>query len=170
MAKKNKRKYKLPGEYSQETNSEEAHQKDVCCWARQTAFRNKDNPQLSKLKFLSGSANGMSTHVAVRMKMVEAGMNKGFPDLHLPVVNKIVIPSPDDSIAPDIAILKHSSLYIEMKLAKRRNHKNGGLDDEQVVWRDFLISEGHAYSLCYSWEEARDVLLAYVTQTGIYKC
>lgn len=160
---KRKRNYKMPGDYSAEKESEEAHQKDVCLWARQTAFLHKDDPQLSKLAFLSGSANGGKRDIRTATRLKEAGVNSGFPDLHLPVVLKTSLD--DRSLG-----IVHPSLYIEQKLASRRNHKNGGLDPDQVVWRDFLINEGHAYAICYTWEEARDVLLAYVTQTGIYTC
>ena len=157
-----KRNYKMPGDYSAAKESEESHQKDVCLWARQTAFLHKEDPKLSKLGFLSGSANGGKRDIRTATKLKEAGVNSGFPDLHLPVVNRMV--------RHNLNLIQYPSLYIEMKLAKRRNHANGGLDPDQIVWRDFLIAEGHAYALCYTWEEARDVLLAYVSQTGIYQC
>jgi len=60
---------------------------------------------------------------------------------------------------PDIGLFyptTYAGLFIEMKI------KTGSVSNDQQAWRDFLNSVGYKAKVCYSWEEARDTIIAYL--------
>lgn len=105
--------------------------------------------QYPQLKWMHAIPNGGSRHVAEATKMVAGGLRKGVLDIFLP-----------SSGGGKDAWL--SGLYIEMKIEKRRNEKNGGLTDEQIEFIKYATGAGYACYVCYSWIEAKDVILKYL--------
>lgn len=118
--------------------SEDAHCKALMCWCGQNY---EIYPQL---RFLAHIPNGGARNVIEGSKFKVMGVRPGFPDYILPIANK------------------YAGLFIEMKIEKRKNEKNGGCSDEQVIWLNHLQSQGYCCRVCYSWTEARDTLVAYL--------
>lgn len=125
------------------TGSEDGEQAAVFCWAASMCG------QYPQLKWMHAIPNGGSRHVAEATKMVAGGLRKGVLDIFLP-----------SSGGGKDAWL--SGLYIEMKTEKRRNEKNGGLTDEQLKFINYAEDAGYCCKVCYSWIEARDVILKYL--------
>lgn len=124
------------------SGSEHGHQAALFCWAAQSG--------IPELKWLFAVPNGFFSDPGQKAKMKAEGLRDGVPDVWLPL--------------PIQTSWGHSfpGLVIEMKTEKRRNAKNGGLEPEQVEWKDCLIGLGYQHHICYNWEEARDKLLAYI--------
>lgn len=140
---------KITPEDLAKTGSEDGHQAAVFCWAADSLDR------FPQLKWMHAIPNGGSRHIAEATKMVAAGTRSGVWDIFLPCP----VRQPHDSIAPDGA---YHGLYIEMKEPKRRNHKNGGLSEEQVNFGQYAKNAGYRCAVCYTWEEARDVIVNYL--------
>lgn len=102
-----------------------------------------------ELRWLHSIPNGGQRHIAEATKMVATGLRSGIPDIFLPC------PKPKFNY-------EYHGLYIEMKDNKRRNHKNGGCTEEQVDFISYANCMGYYCKVCYTWEEARDVLIAYL--------
>lgn len=75
-------------------------------------------------------------------RMKREGMRAGVPDVCLPVPRG-----------------KYCGLYIEMKSA------SGKVTENQKGWLEKLKQAGHCTRVCYSFEEARDLLLNYLGGT-----
>lgn len=131
---------KITPEQLAASGTEDGHQAAIFCWAADSVGK---YPQL---KWMHAIPNGGSRHVAEATKMVAGGLRKGVLDIFLPYA----IPQ------------KYHGLYLEMKIEKRRNEKNGGLTDEQIEFIDFATEANYACHVCYSWIEARDVILKYL--------
>ena len=59
-----------------------------------------------------------------------------------------------------------SGLYIEMKKPAEKPVKatsKGGVSDDQAEFGAFVKSQGFGWIVCYSWEEAAEVLTQYLT-------
>jgi hypothetical protein len=120
------------------SGSEDGHQAALFCWAADNCG------QYPQLKWLFAIPNGGSRHIVEAIKMVGAGTRSGVWDVFLP------------------CNYKYHGCFIEMKEPKRRNHKDGGLSIEQIAFGQYVESEGYYCAVCYSWEEARDVLINYL--------
>lgn len=116
-------------------NTEHAHQAALFAWAA----------AIPELHWMYAVPNGGERHKAVAARMKAEGVRSGVWDVHLPLPR---------GTAP--------GLYIEMKDPKRRNQKQGGLSDDQVKFGMAMHAAGYATHVCYTWEEARDALLAYL--------
>lgn len=127
------------------SGSEDGLQAAVFCWAAMNVGK------WPELKWLHAIPNGGQRHIAEATKMVATGLRSGVLDIFLPL-----------PIQTHWA-KQYAGLYIEMKTEKRRNQKNGGLSDEQIEFIDYAERVGYYYKVCYSWEEARDVLIAYLS-------
>lgn len=90
--------------------------------------------------------NGGHRHEAVAAAMKREGVKAGVPDLCLPV-----------AVRHARTGRVYGALWIEMKTT------TGRLSRPQQVWRRFLTGHGQAYALCRSFEEARTVILAYLS-------
>ena len=121
------------------TGSEEGEQSALFCWA---ALNYEKYPQLKNL-FAIPNAN---SH-----KMINEGVRGGVPDTMLAW-----------PIQFDYEAAVYHGLFIEMKIEKRRNHKNGGLSDNQIDWIERLSSARYCCRVCYTWQEARDTLINYL--------
>ncbi len=95
------------------------------------------------LAALYATPNGGKRHLGTARKMKAEGATAGVLDIHLPV-----------------PIGGFSGLWIEMKYMYNK------MSDEQREWADLMRWVGHRVETCYSFEEARWVLLDYLTDTG----
>lgn len=124
------------------SGSEDGEQMAVFAWAASMCG------QYPQLKWLHAIPNGGSRHVAEATKMVAAGLRKGVLDIFLP--------------CQTYCANEYAGLYIEMKIEKRRNEKNGGLTNEQIEFIEYAERAGYYCKVCYSWIEARDTILTYL--------
>lgn len=129
------------------SGSEDGEQAALFCWSALSVGK---YPQL---KWLYSVPNGGSRHIVEAMKMVGTGLRAGVPDICLPF---------SAPMAPFESDLWYNGCYIELKIEKRRKEKNGGLADEQIEWLSYLQGAGYYCRLAYGWEEARDILIAYL--------
>jgi len=134
---------KITPEALAKSGTEDGHQAALFCWAADNVAT---YPQLA---WLFAIPNGGSRHIAEAIKLVGTGTRAGVPDMFLPVWK-----------IGDRKV--YHGCFIEMKHEKYRNRKNGGLSDEQIEWRDYLLSAGYHWAVCYSWIEARDILISYL--------
>ncbi len=122
--------------------SEDSHCKALMCWC---ALNIK---QYSQLRWLTHIPNGGSRDIREGAKFKAIGVKPGFPDYFLAY--------------PRYGEFKCCGLYIEMKIEKYRNAKNGGCSDDQLEWLDYLNNAGYKAIVCYGWIEARDAILEYL--------
>lgn len=97
-------------------------------------------------------ANGGERHDAVAGRLKAEGVKAGTPDTHLPV-----------------ACGQYHSLYIEMKHPKKEGKKGGGLNDAQKIRFPRLLAQGNAVAVCYTWQQAAQTLLAYLSDQPILR-
>lgn len=122
-------------------DSESSQQKALFAWA---ALNVGKYPQLA---YMFAVPNGFFATIAQKGKMKAEGLRSGVPDIFLPCQG-INIP--------------YLGLFIEMKLEKYRNHKNGGCSEQQIDFINYATSAGYYCKVCYNWEEARDTLINYM--------
>lgn len=126
------------------SGTEDGHQAALFCWAAANVA------QYPELEWLHAIPNAAERHIAVATKMIATGLRKGVWDIFLPC-----------PIQTEWA-KQYAGLYIEMKIEKKRNVKNGGLTDEQVKFGKYAEAIGYYCKVCYSWTEARDILVKYL--------
>lgn len=127
------------------SGSEDGNQAALFCWAADMCG------QYPQLKWMHSIPNGGSRHIAEATKMVAAGLRSGVWDIFLPHWGLTMTRT-----------YRYFGLYIEMKEESKRTKKNGGLTDEQVEFGDYAKSVGYHCAVCYSWIEAREVILKYL--------
>lgn len=132
----------LTPEQIAKAGSETAHQTALMA---QAALHRKQYPQL---KWLHAIPNANSH------RMVDEGVRGGIPDVCLPL--------PIHHTYDEQYGIRLAGLYIEMKVERRRKHKNGGLSDEQVECIAYLREVGYYVAVCYSWIEAWKVIEDYL--------
>lgn len=93
-----------------------------------------------ELEALHHIPNGGKRNIVTAVRMKKEGVKKGVPDLCLPVPRK-----------------GYHGLYIEMKRLKGKTSK------EQDWWIEFLTKEGYAVEVCRGFEQAKDVIIYYLT-------
>lgn len=115
------------------SGSEDGHQAALFAWAA-------DNIVIyPQLKWMFAIPNGGSRHIAEAVKLVGTGVRSGVPDVFLPYA------------APN-----YMGLFIEMKVGKNKT------SDNQDAWIEYLRSAGYKCTVCYSWEEAKIVIMNYL--------
>lgn len=126
----------------------------------------KPLPQLARLYAIHNQGHGDR----IRGNRAKAeGVKKGVPDVHLPIprlasdldheiFGPLVVPYRDGGYGFGVVC----GLYIELKRRKTERGAAGRTAEVQDDWIDFLRGAGYAVAVCYGWEEARDVLLAYL--------
>lgn len=127
------------------SGSEHAYQSALFQWA---AINQDKYPQL---KWMFAIPNGFFANPGQKAKMKAEGLRDGVPDICLPVSR------------PYGPVSLYCGLFIEMKREKYRNHKDGGCSENQLRWIDYLTKAGYKCDVCYSWAEARDVILEYLS-------
>lgn len=123
-------------------DSEHSQQLALFCWA---GLETKNYPQL---KWLHAIPNANSH------RQVSEGVRGGVPDICLPCCSWI-------GVSP-VASPVHYGLYIELKIEKRRNQKNGGCSDDQIEWLEYLNEAGYKAVVCYGWKEAKLAIEEYL--------
>lgn len=124
------------------SGSEHAHQSALFCWAGQSV-----NPLKERIKWLHSIPNGAHMGPKHASKMIKEGMRAGVWDIFLPV-----------TMGP------FSGLYIEMKAPKHKGTSSEGMRDKQLEFEEHIISQGYAHHRCFSWEDARDVIINYMDE------
>lgn len=114
--------------------SEHAHQVNLFSWA---AMAKVKHPELA---LLYAVPNGGLRHKAVAGKLKAEGVKSGVPDVVLSVAKK-----------------GFNSLFIEMKT------KGGKLNDNQKIWIENLNKFGNKAVVCWSFDEARQVIEEYLS-------
>ena len=131
------------------SGTEAAHQTALFAWA---ALQVKRWPELRWLHHIpnGGSRGDDAKSRAIRGSQMKAqGVRTGVADVCLPVRRG-----------------GWSGLYIEMKKPSEKPVKatsKGGVSDDQAEFGAFVQSQGFGWIVCYSWEEAAEVLTQYLT-------
>lgn len=112
---------------------EHDHQVALFNWAKLAEGRYPD------LALLFAIPNGGKRDVRVAMRMKAEGVRAGVPDLMLSVARN-----------------GYHGLFVEMKIKPNR------ISQEQNAWLAALSEQGYATSVCWSWDEAREVIEAYL--------
>lgn len=120
-------------------DSEDSQQMALFAWAAIYI------PRYPQLKNLFAIPNGGNRHIVEAIKFVGTGTRKGVPDIMLAW-----------------PINHYHGLFIELKIEKRRNEKFGGCSKQQLDWHKRLKDAGYCVRVCYSWLEARDVIINYL--------
>lgn len=97
------------------------------------------------MKWVHAIPNGGERSAIVAGRMKAEGVRKGVWD--------VLVPVPQQGF---------HGLYIEFKRAEHRNHKNGGLTDEQVEFGQYVHAKGYKVRMAYSWREAAMHLCEYL--------
>lgn len=120
--------------------SEATHQKVIFIWAALNVCR---YPQL---KWLHAIPNANSH------RQVAEGCRAGISDIFLPW----------PTMFKHVIVTKYHGLYIELKVEKRRNQKNGGCSEDQLEFIDYANKLGYCAKVCYGWQEAVKVIEDYL--------
>ena len=155
------------------SDSEAAHQTALFAWAsvaylhgftlanmwskgENVAVEETTKPKVPELKWLHHIPNGGSRGNDVRSQQIrgaqikEQGVRSGVSDISLPVRRG-----------------KCSGLYIEMKRPAekpKREGSKGGVSEEQREFGAFVQSQGFGFIVCYSWQEAKEIIEQYLSQ------
>jgi 5-methylcytosine-specific restriction endonuclease McrA len=131
------KKVMLPLEYRHRVlmgKTEDAEQSRLIEWSR------KQSGEWPELAMLYHAANGGYRTKATSAKMQSLGVKKGVPDLILPVSRG-----------------GFGAMYIEMKVGKNKP------TIEQAAWISALKESGNVAVVAWGWEQARDLILAYLS-------
>lgn len=118
--------------------SESSQQKALFCWAA----LNKDC--WPELEFMYAVPNGGQRNIMTAARMKAEGVRKGVPDICLPARR----------LTNQRSYL--SGLYVEMKIGTNK------LSEEQAKFKKFLENQGYFHAICFTFEQARDVVLWYL--------
>jgi len=127
-------------------DSESSQQKALFAWAALNCG------QYPALAYMFAIPNGGLRDIRTASTLKAEGVRSGVCDIFLP--NPVFIGN-----SPEY---RYCGCFIEMKLEKYRNRKNGGCSDEQIDFIEWAASAGYYCKVCYSWTEARDTLIAYL--------
>jgi hypothetical protein len=145
------------------SGTEHGHQVALFAWA--AAFCNMPQP-LEKykaiqpaLRLMFAIPNGGLRHKAEANKLKAEGVKSGVPDIFLPVAvrSKNSLGHYDEGY--------WHGLFIEMKKPSEKpkdGRSKGGVSINQIEWHINLRTQNYLVFVCYSWQEARDVILQYL--------
>lgn len=120
--------------------SEDAEQMALMAWCARAMYHGF----WPELRLLHHIPNGGERNVVIATKLKAMGTKAGVPDLFLPVARHGV-----------------HGLYIELK--KDWKFGGGKPSAEQLKWRDDLQGEGYGWALAMGWQEAREILMRYLS-------
>lgn len=125
--------------------SEHGHQVALMLWASEQQRIAGYEP----LEWLHAIPNGGDRDKITAGRMKAEGVKSGVHDLFLPHARG-----------------GYFGIYIEMKkpeqiLTNGKKSAAGALSDTQKAFRLFVSKEGYAAVTCWTWEQARDVLMTY---------
>jgi hypothetical protein len=158
------------------SGTEAAHQSAVFCWAACAELRGLEAAEefcltgeypkidlaelfpagsraIPELHWLHSSTQGAmfgdnATSRAIRGGKLKAqGMKSGVADIFWPLKRGI-----------------YSGLYIEQKkpaVKAKKAESKGGLSNDQIAFRDFVLSQGFGWAVSYSWVESKNLIVAY---------
>lgn len=113
---------------------EAQEQEAIFIWAE---LQKQKHPELDLLYAIP---NGGSRHKLEAYNLKKQGVRAGVPDICLPVGRGNYI-----------------SLYIEMKVKPNKP------SDNQKLWIEKLRKYGNKVEVCYSWEEAKNEIIKYLS-------
>lgn len=125
-------------------DSESSHQKALFAWAALSVGK------YPALAYMFAVPNGFFATIAQKGKMKAEGLRSGVPDIFLPM-----------PVQTEWAKM-YAGCFIELKLEKYRNHKNGGCSEAQIDFINYARNVDYYCKVCYSWIEARDTIVDYL--------
>lgn len=125
--------------------NESWHQSRLVEWARATAARQSDAFKRDALRFFHAVPNGAHLKPVEQAKMKREGRTKGILDLRL----DYVVRRPDGNVY-------WPGLLIEMKEFGRQ------ATEEQVEYAAFMLKQGFACEVCYSWSQGARSIVRYM--------
>jgi hypothetical protein len=136
-------------------DSESSQQKALFAWAALNCG------QYPALAYMFAIPNGGLRDIRTATTLKAEGVRSGVCDIILPCPKwSYGLPSIDNPTGKHM--MYRAGCFIEMKLEKYRNRKNGGCSDEQIDFIEWASSTGYYCKVCYSWTEARDALIDYL--------
>jgi hypothetical protein len=154
------------------SNTEHGHQCALFCWAAQQCNEWQATPKIlgnitgnalaQQLSLMFAIPNGGLRHKATAGNLKAEGVKSGVPDIMLPVAQRS-----KNSLAHYDTGTWHG-LFIEMKKPSEKpknGNSKGGVSSNQNEWHIALRAQGYLVFVCYTWEEARDVVLRYLGVT-----
>lgn len=133
-------------------DSEHSQQVALFAWA---ALNVGKYPQLA---YMFAIPNGFFGSAEQKAKMKAEGLRTGVCDVFLPTP----IRKRDYQGFGEDWKYGYHGCFIEMKIEKYRNHKDGGCSETQIDFINHVVHEGYYCKVCYNWEEARDILIKYI--------
>lgn len=134
-------KFKGPNPASFAKNgSEHGHQVALFCWASQNFDR------WPELREMFAIPNGGERNIKVAANLKAEGVKSSVPDIFLP--------SP---------VGKWHGLFIELKRPKTDKGPAGRASTDQLEMIQKLRCRGYGAAVAVGWEEARDLIVAYLT-------
>lgn len=142
--------------------SESSQQSALFCWAAIEAATARNGDQDERRMSLimlhaipNGDQRGDGTKKGAQIagnRLIREGLRSGVPDVCLPVPN---------FVGQQVSCC---GCYIEMKRPdlKRADDPLHGCSDDQKKWITSLRAYGYRVEVCYTWIEAREVLLDYL--------
>lgn len=139
-------------------------------WDLEFGSDKKPHPLADKLRWLHAIPNGGERHGAVAGKMKAEGVKSGIYDLFLPVPRvtdrlytfQTLFAGAYGVLHGNFTYEAYHGLYIEMKAPSRCNNKDGGLNDNQIKFKEFIGVQGYGHCICYTWKEAYDAVMKYL--------
>ena len=124
------------------SNTEHSHQAAFFCWLQ-------NNKHLQPgFEFAYAVPNGGKRNKREAMNLVKCGVRRGVPD--------VVVPIPCG---------QYHGLYIEFKKPSlERSMKGTVTDEDQIKYRDYLISSNYGYFVAFSYLQAIDATINYLSQ------
>ncbi|MGL4573572.1 MAG: VRR-NUC domain-containing protein [Burkholderiaceae bacterium] len=119
---------------------EHEHQVALFRWA---ALAKQQHPDLG---LLFAVPNGGARSKATAGKLKAEGVKAGVPDVVLPIPRN-----------------QYGACYIELKVPASAGKAKGRLSPEQRAMCESLRAAGNSVHVCWGWDQARDVLLEYLT-------
>jgi hypothetical protein len=126
---------KMTPEQLAKSGSEHAHQSALFCWAALPTTL----VVWPMLRWMFAIPNGGERNIKVAAQMKAEGVKAGVPDVFLP-----------------FPVGEWHGLFIEMK------KKPNNLTDEQLKFGQAAIEIGYCCGVCYSWEDARTIIVSYI--------
>ena len=120
------------------SGSEHSHQTALFCWASLPSTRVQFSHLYPYLDFMFAIPNGGERNAATAARLRAEGVKSGVSDIFLAKAQH-----------------PYNGLFIEMKKPK------GKESAEQIKFGKHVSECGYRYAVCYTWEEARDVLIEY---------
>lgn len=126
---------------------------------RATALGHDVFTPVPALAFIFAIPNGGLRDKITAGKLKAEGVKPGVPDVFLPVPRLF-----RNGIIAHGNAWQHG-LFLEIKKPSQKPKRAGvgGVSAEQSKYHAFLVGRGYEVTVCYSWLEARDEIVAYLT-------